>query len=296
MLHRKHLTAVIRLVEYSQRFFDANATGEVLETFLPRFTTHSVHDAMVAQGYLVLFLPVSFANPTQPTQTRTPKDYLPTIFSLWSMFTKSSTYDAQFMDLLARIAEENIGHLDNDRKKIGLFTKEQVRLVFTTAIRMMNLPVGSRVSDAGGAGSSGGGNRNANATATTGYGHTGFKIDMKAGNGLFLRRKSVSAKVKKENLNVSCFTSNLFSKEKCASLARFIIFTIVPEKGDSDQVYTLHLLGELIQAVELYFHPSNHGTWSYVLTIFVRHLAYEFLKRWRHGNYNVYMCKDGGFL
>jgi proteasome activator subunit 4 len=101
------------------------------------------------------------------------------------------------MDLLARIAEENIGYFDNDAKKIGLFTKEQVRLVFTTAIRMMNLPVGSRVNDGGGAGSSGGGNRNANTTATTGYGHTGFKTDMKAGNGLFLRRKSVSAKSNK---------------------------------------------------------------------------------------------------
>ncbi|KAI8327989.1 hypothetical protein BC941DRAFT_364207, partial [Chlamydoabsidia padenii] len=254
------LTAVIRLVEYSQRFFDANATREILETLLPRFTTHSVHDALVAQGYLVLFLPVSFAKHQHSDPICTPKDYLPTIFSLWSMFTRSSTYDAQYMDLLARIAEENVSHIDSDTEKIGLFTEEQVRLVFTTAIRMMNLPVGSRLNDGGGTGSSSSTDRNASVTATTGYGHTGFKIDMKGGNGLFLRRKS----------------------EKYASLARFIVYTIFPKKESTDQIHTLQLLGELIQAVELYFHPSNHGTWSYILTTFVRHLAYEFLKRWRH--------------
>ncbi|KAI8099232.1 uncharacterized protein BX664DRAFT_272366 [Halteromyces radiatus] len=277
----KHLSAVIRLVEYSQRFFDASATSEILDTFLPRFTTHSVHDAIVAQGYLVLFLPVTITNPLQrplsPSASshlsstsmiyQSPKDYLPTIFSLWSMFTRSSAYDAQFMDLLARIAEHNMDYpLDNNNDKIGLFTKEQIKTVFTTSIRMMNLPVGSRLSDGGGArsssdsaGSSGSSGRSSGTTTTTGYGHTGFKIDMKAGNGLFLRRKG----------------------EKYASLARFIIYTMIPEHNDK-QVYTMTLLADLIQATELYFHPSNHGTWSYVLTTFVRHLAYEFLKRWRY--------------
>ncbi|KAG1458041.1 hypothetical protein G6F56_006483 [Rhizopus delemar] len=37
----------------------------------------------------------------------------------------------------------------------------------------------------------------------------------------------------------------------------------------------------MIQATELYFHPSNHGSWAYMLTQFVRHLCHEFLKRWR---------------
>ncbi|CAO3588698.1 unnamed protein product [Absidia cylindrospora] len=250
----KHVHAVIRLVEYAQRFFDTTATDDMLETFLPRFTTHSVHDAMVAQGYLVLFLPT----------TEQPPTYLSTIFSLWSTFTRSSTFDAQFMDLLARLAEDNMHHIDSQR--IGLFTKDQIQWVFTTAIRMMNLPVGSQLTEGGGASAGGsqtgksnsavGGGGGASLT-TTGYGHHGFKIDMKAGNGLFLRRKA----------------------EKYASLARFIVFTILP--GDDGGVYTMQLLADLIQAVELYFHPSNHGTWSYILTTFVRHLAFEFLKRWR---------------
>ncbi|ORZ04733.1 hypothetical protein BCR42DRAFT_474389 [Absidia repens] len=253
----KHLHAVIRLVEYAQRFFDpTTATDEILETILPRFTTHSVHDAMVAQGYLVLFLPVTFPPMQAITSRTTPQQYLSTIFSLWSTFTRSSTFDAQFMDLLARLAEENMHYIDSPR--IGLFTKDQIKWVFTTAIRMMNLPVGSKSGGGGGGGGIGGAS-----LTTTGYGQHGFRIDMKAGNGLFLRRKA----------------------EKYASLARFIIFTILPEQdqsgGDGDGVYTMNLLADLIQAVELYFHPSNHGTWSYILTTFVRHLAFEFLKRWR---------------
>jgi proteasome activator subunit 4 len=45
--------------------------------------------------------------------------------------------------------------------------------------------------------------------------------------------------------------------------------------------YSLTQLSDLIQAIELYYHPSNHGSWSYLLTTFARHLATEFLKRWR---------------
>jgi proteasome activator subunit 4 len=45
--------------------------------------------------------------------------------------------------------------------------------------------------------------------------------------------------------------------------------------------YSLSLLSDMIQATELYYHPSNHGSWSYLLTAFARHLAQEFLKRWR---------------
>lgn len=53
----------------------------------------------------------------------------------------------------------------------------------------------------------------------------------------------------------------------------------MPEENGSS--YSLSLLSDMIQATELYYHPSNHGAWSYMLTAFARHLAQEFLKRWR---------------
>ncbi|KAI8379085.1 uncharacterized protein BYT42DRAFT_495617 [Radiomyces spectabilis] len=259
LLCRKHLSSVLRLIEYGQRFFDPHATQEILDEFLPKFTTHSVSNAIMAQGYLVLFLPTaiprhSITHQPMAQDAMAPSDYLPTIFTLWSIFTCSSTYDAQFTDMLARIAEDNVD--THTHRQVGIFTKDQVKQIFTVCLRMMNLPVGSR-SDGGGSMGSG-----ATGGSSTGYGNNGLKVDIKAGNSLFLRRKP-----------------------KFRSLARFMVYTMFPERGDASNdtevCYTLDLLRDLIQAIELYYHPSNHGSWSYYLTTFARHLAAEFLRRWR---------------
>ncbi|KAI8988823.1 hypothetical protein BDB01DRAFT_842338 [Pilobolus umbonatus] len=231
------MASVLRLVEYAQRFFSVKSVDNILSEFLPHFTTHSIPETISSQGYLVLFLPVE----------QQVESYLPTVFSLWSTFTLSSVYDTQFTYLVARIAELNVnkGHSD-----VGLFTKQQVKSVFTTGLRMMNLPVGSRSDGSySGSGAAGG--------ASTGYGSAGLRIDAKAGSSLLLRKKA----------------------EKFKSLAQFIVYTIMADQGSKS--YSLSLLSDMIQAIELYYHPSNHGTWSYFLTSFARHLAAEFLKRWR---------------
>lgn len=243
--YSKLLGSVLRLAGYAQRYFTATATQEILQEFLPKFTTHHVSQAIRAQGYLVLFLPTA----NQPHYTTQAQGYLPTLFSLWSIFTNSSTYDTQFTSLISRIAEHN---LDQGSLDIGLFTKQQVKTVFTTGLRMMNLPVGSRSDGSNSVGGAAGG-------TTTGYGSQGMRVDTKAGSSLLLRKKP----------------------EKFKSLARFIVYTIMPDQQKGSSSYTLDLLSDMIQATELYYHPSNHGQWSYSLTAFARHLASEFLKRWR---------------
>ncbi|KAI9033800.1 hypothetical protein CLU79DRAFT_851017 [Phycomyces nitens] len=246
--------SVLRLVEHCQRFFEASATQEILDEFLPKFTTHSISGAILAQGYIVLFLPVvvpkhSITHKPLSNAAMTPKAYIPTIFSMWSIFTCSTTYDAQFTDLISRIAEHNTD--TTDCQDIGLFTKQQIKTIFTVCLRMMNLPVGSRDGSLGGGGAGGG---------TTGYGNNGLKVDIRAGNSLFLRRKP----------------------EKFKSLARLMVYTMFPEKQNGTETsFTLSCLGELIQAIELYYHPSNHGSWSYPLAVFACHLSSEFLKRWK---------------
>lgn len=176
-MYSKLIGTVLRLIGYAQRFFSPNATKEILAEFLPKFTTHSVPEAIRVQGYLVLFLPVEY----HKDHTIHADDYLPTIYSLWSTITCSPTYDAQFTYLVSRIAEFNMGQGD----EIGLFTKQQVKAVFTTGLRMMNLPVGSR-SDGSSAGLGNG--------TTTGYGSQGLRVDSKAGSALLLRKKPVSDK------------------------------------------------------------------------------------------------------
>ncbi|KAI8578771.1 hypothetical protein K450DRAFT_245430 [Umbelopsis ramanniana AG] len=250
----KQIASILRLAEYAQRFFPSGASQEILEEFLPKFSAHSVMDALMAQGYLVLFLPTSIpidsiTHQILDNSSVAPHDYLQTMFTLWFSITNSPTFDAQFVDLLSRIAENNVNSTFGD---IGLFSKLQVSQVFGAGLRMMDLPVGSR-SDGSTVGAGAGGG------TTTGFNSQGLKTDVKAGNSLFLRRKH----------------------DKFKSLARFIIYTIYPGQETDDQISTMSHLKKLIQAIESYYHPSNHGRWSYQITNFARQLSSEFLKRWR---------------
>jgi proteasome activator subunit 4 len=177
LIYSKLIEALIRLVGYVQRYFSPTAPSEMLSEFLPKFSTHSVPSAIEAQGYLVLFLPVEY----HPQHTIHADTYLPTIFSLWSMLTYSASYDTQFAYIVSHIAEN---HLDQGNGEIGLFTKQQVKSVFTTGLRMMNLPVGSRSDGSNSVGGAAGG-------STTGYGSQGHRVDSKAGNAAELRKKPV---------------------------------------------------------------------------------------------------------
>lgn len=184
---RKHINAVVRLADHAQRFFPPSATKEVLDTFLPMFSVDSMKDVAKTQGYLVLFLPStiprhSITNERLPGGESAihPKEYLPTLFSMWSIITASSTYDSQFITQLANIAEANID--DPSIDDTGLFTREQIKAVFTVGLQMMSIPVGSK--DGSGIG---GGRR----SGSTGYGSNGRKNDIKAGDALLLRGKLV---------------------------------------------------------------------------------------------------------
>lgn len=254
--YRKQIASILRLAEYAQRFFPSDAPKEVLEEFLPKFSAQSVMNALMAQGYLVLFLPTtvrtnSITHDRLDTDTIEPQHYLQTMFTLWSSLTNSPTFDAQFVDLLSRIAENNVNTTTGE---IGLFSKLQISQVFGAGLRMMDLPVGSR-SDGSTVGAGAGGG------TTTGFNSQGLKTDAKAGNALFLRRKH----------------------DKFKSLARFIIYTLYPGPISDTHVSSMSHLKKLIQAIESYYHPSNHGRWSYQITNFARQLSSEFLKRWREG-------------
>ncbi|KAI9321667.1 hypothetical protein BX666DRAFT_1850314 [Dichotomocladium elegans] len=258
MKNSKHITATIRLAEFAQRFFAPSAAQEILGTFLPMFSIDSIKDAFKAQGYLVLFLPVSVPrhsvtneilsdSDNMNTTAMHPKDYLPTLFSLWSLITSSSTYDGQFIAQIGHIAEANIS--DPYTADVGVFKHEQIKAVFSAGLQMMNIPVGSR-DDSGTVGGRRGG--------STGYGNNSRKYDIKAGDALLLRSRF----------------------ERYKSLARFIVYTIIPEDGGSNS-YVMSLLEDLVQATELYYHPSNYGLWSFYLTIFTHHLSEGFLRRWK---------------
>lgn len=175
--------ALARLAEYAQHYFEPSATQEILDEVLPKFSLHFVSDALTAQAYLIYFLPTttrkhSITHAPLDAVSLPPNTYLPTLFSLWTLLTASPTYDMQFADFMARVAEANIA--DPTTVEVGIFTQSQIKFMYTVTLRMMNLPVGSQ-------GREGGGN-----SGSTGVGSLGVKTDVLAGRALFLRKKTVS--------------------------------------------------------------------------------------------------------
>ncbi|KAG0235309.1 hypothetical protein BGW42_005476 [Actinomortierella wolfii] len=132
----KRISSVVQLVGHAQRFFPQTASREILEEFLPRFSTGDLPELLKAQSYLSTFLP------THDAQALTPKEWLPTIFKVWSMVMRSNDYDRNFISLVARTAEDNVA-------TYPLFSQSQIRAVFTAGMRTMDLPVGSNTRSAG---------------------------------------------------------------------------------------------------------------------------------------------------
>ncbi|KAG9300251.1 hypothetical protein G9A89_011324 [Geosiphon pyriformis] len=236
----KQFKSILRLVEFAQRFFPPETTGEILEKILPVYNANSLGDAFVVQAYLVRFLPTN----SSPSGQFSPTIWLPTIFSLWYLIPGSIMYQTEFLDLVARVAEDNVGADVHDPDMISVFTKSQVRTVFATGSKMMDLPVGS--SNSG----------NGRGTPIVGW---ASKVDTRAGSALLLRKKG----------------------EKFKMMARFIVYTIFPTTAHPNEESTLTQLGNLIQAIESFYHPSNYGRWTFSIVRFLQFLGYEFFKRWR---------------
>lgn len=66
--------------------------------------------------------------------------------------------------------------------------------------------------------------------------------------------------------------------------ARFIVYTIFPPSGNNKKEESiLTYLGNMIQAIESFYHPSNFGRWTFSIVRFLQFLGWEFLKRWTDG-------------
>lgn len=162
------------------RFFPPDSTTAILQRILPLYNANSAGDTMAVQAFLIHFLPtipppLSSLSPT----SNSPSSWLPSIFTIWSLVPGSMLFQTEFVDLLARVAEDNV-HIDmKDPDYIGVFTKSQIRSVFAIGAKLMDLPVGSSIT----------GN---NARDRTSNGGWFSKLDMRAGSALLLKKKGVS--------------------------------------------------------------------------------------------------------
>ncbi|KAF9994804.1 hypothetical protein BGZ79_000402 [Entomortierella chlamydospora] len=128
-LINKRMGKLVRLAEEAQRFFPPESSDEILEEFLPKITTCSLPESLKSMSYIRCFLP------TDIESGKDPRDWMPALFRLWSMFAHSTEFDRCMMSIVGHVAQNNVGVKD-------MFTQDQIRTVFSAGLSALSLPVG----------------------------------------------------------------------------------------------------------------------------------------------------------
>jgi proteasome activator subunit 4 len=116
----------------------------MFEEFLPFFSTSFAEGAYVVVGLLNLLLPTN-PPPTERTDLQ-PQEYIPTFFHLWSLVNRSKIFDVHFLDIFSRIARDCLSAEHIPYSQYGIYTREQTSLMFTAALRLLEIPVGQATS------------------------------------------------------------------------------------------------------------------------------------------------------
>ena len=228
---------LLDLAECCQRFFPASEASAMLEAMLPNLDGHDLNSVISVQALLVHFLPLS-----------KPDEWLPALFQLWATF-KSSLFDDQMLDLLARLTELHVTepHSTSKWSETGIFSDEQFALIMTKCLRSAGLPVGV--------------NKTANAALMA------QSASVRAGADATASQKTLRMKKPSDRLH---------------SFALILVYSIAfddPNVSSFGGSKALAHLAQFVQATEMYFHPSNWGPWQEQLATFVQHLTWTFARR-----------------
>ncbi|KAG4301750.1 hypothetical protein PCK1_001987 [Pneumocystis canis] len=131
---------IIPIIKNARLYFPSEEIPNILDELLPHFNTSIISNAFIVAGMLNLFLPCH--PPLKNDPKLEPQYWLPAkaIFHLWLLVSNSSHYDSIFLDLLGRLAKEN---LSSPTRIFCLFTDNQLSHIFTTILRLFNIPVGN---------------------------------------------------------------------------------------------------------------------------------------------------------
>ncbi|KAK3395044.1 hypothetical protein B0H63DRAFT_63713 [Podospora didyma] len=137
MRTQKHL---IKLCLHANSYFDPRARRDMLEELLPFFSTSVMTNAYIVVGAINVMIPTGAAPPTEPQSQ--PSDFVPTFFHLWSLMTRSKSFDVCFIDIFSRMARDYLHCTHIPFTEHGIFTREQSDLIFTAILRLTEIPVG----------------------------------------------------------------------------------------------------------------------------------------------------------
>ncbi|PTU18262.1 hypothetical protein P175DRAFT_0504173 [Aspergillus ochraceoroseus IBT 24754] len=141
---KRNVKTLTKLCAFIQLYIDPCELPAMLEEFLPHYTTSFSEGAFVVVGLINLLLPTS--PPPESREDLLPQNYFPTYFHLWSLVSRSKTFDITFLDYLSRSARDSLPASHIPFSEYGIFTKEQSSLVFTAILRLLEIPVGQSTS------------------------------------------------------------------------------------------------------------------------------------------------------
>ncbi|KAE8148778.1 hypothetical protein BDV25DRAFT_157661 [Aspergillus avenaceus] len=141
---KRNVKTLTKLCAFVQLYIDPCELPAMLEEFLPHYTTSFSEGAFVVVGLINLLLPTS--PPPESREDLLPHHYLPTYFHLWSLVSRSKTFDTTFLDYLSRLARDSLPAQHMPFSEYGIFTKEQSSLIFTAILRLLEIPVGQSTS------------------------------------------------------------------------------------------------------------------------------------------------------
>lgn len=131
---------LLRLAMHAQTYFDPSDRREMLDEFLPLFSTSDLSCAYIVAAAINVLVPTAPSLPYEPLSQ--PSDYLPTYFHLWSLVTRSKSFDVFFLDVFSRTARDYLSCTHVPFTEHGIFTKDQSDLIFTAILRLTEIPVG----------------------------------------------------------------------------------------------------------------------------------------------------------
>ena len=141
---RRNYRTLAKMCNFAQLYFDPKEIPVMLKEILPYFTTSFTEGAYVVAGLLNLLFTTQAPPPGY--EELLPSHYLPTFFHIWSLVNRSKVFDITFLDIFSRLARDGLPASQVPFSAYGIYTKEQSALIFTSILRLLEIPVGQATS------------------------------------------------------------------------------------------------------------------------------------------------------